>query len=107
MMWHRQPKRFPRNAPGAFYSLGHIDSCGNWCGECLACEAPEALAPELLAALTGDNHDAYFVRQPETEQEIERACRATLVHRVDGFDRGPQPMVEKKHSPLFAGSHSI
>jgi hypothetical protein len=61
--------RFPRNAPGAFYTTG----------ACLACAAPEAEAPDLLAPLTDENYDTYFVRQPSTPDEIERACRAIEV----------------------------
>ena len=60
------PHRFPKNAPGDFYSMG----------DCMACGAPELQAPELLAPLGGDNHYTYFVRQPETPEEVERACRA-------------------------------
>ena len=55
-MVHQHPKRCPLNAPGPFYTMG----------ECLACEAPEAEAPDLLAPLTGGNYTTYFVRQPET-----------------------------------------
>jgi hypothetical protein len=50
------PLWFEKNAPGAFYSTGG----------CTACGAPEAEAPTLLAPLTDDNLDTYFVRQPET-----------------------------------------
>jgi hypothetical protein len=60
--------RFPKNAPGPFYTTG----------ECLACIRPEAAAPTLLAPLDDSNSDTYFVRQPETPQEIEMACRAVL-----------------------------
>jgi hypothetical protein len=59
-------RRLAKNAPGAFYTTG----------DCLACGLPEREAPELLAKLEGGNVDTYFVRQPETAQEIERACRA-------------------------------
>jgi hypothetical protein len=60
------PRRFEKNAPGPFYTTG----------ECMACGAPEVEAPELLAPLEGENFDTYFVRQPETPDEVERACRA-------------------------------
>jgi len=60
------PPRFPKNAPGPFYTTG----------ECMACGAPEAEAPELFASLEGENYDTYFVRQPVTPAEIERTCRA-------------------------------
>ena len=63
------PQRFEKNAPGPFYTTG----------ECLACGAPEAEAPGLLAPLDDDNYDTYFVRQPATSEEVERACRAIEV----------------------------
>jgi hypothetical protein len=71
-------KRLPKNAPGPFYTLGYYCH-GRWCGECLACEAPEAEAPDLLAPLKDGNQDTYFLRQPATPDEIERACRAIEV----------------------------
>jgi hypothetical protein len=61
--------RFRKNVPGPFYTTG----------DCLACDAPESEAPDLLAPLIGDNGDTYFVRQPTTPDEIERACRALEV----------------------------
>jgi uncharacterized protein (TIGR02996 family) len=61
--------RCPLNVPGPFYT----------CGQCLACAAPEYEAPDLLAPLEGDNNTTYFVRQPRTPEEIERACRAIEV----------------------------
>ena len=61
--------RFRKNVPGPFYTTG----------DCLACDTPEHEAPDLLAPLTGDNLDTYFVRQPTTPDEVERACRALEV----------------------------
>lgn len=60
--------RFRKNVPGPFYTTG----------DCLACDAPEHEAPDLLAPLV-NNYDTYFVRQPSTPDEIERACRALEV----------------------------
>ena len=82
--------RFPKNAPGAFYTLGDITADGAWCGRCLSCEAPETEAPTLLAPLTKTNCDTYFVRQPETEEEIEQACHAIEVCCVDALRYGGQ-----------------
>ena len=62
-------ERNPKNAPGDFYTVF----------DCLACGAPEAEAPELLAPLTDDNLETYFVRQPQTPAEVELACRAAEV----------------------------
>lgn len=47
-----------------------------WCGDCLACEAPEGEAPQLLAKLSKTNTDTYFVQQPTSPNEINAACRA-------------------------------
>ena len=64
---HPQPvNRCPLNVRGPFYTLGM----------CLACEAPEALAPDLLAPLRDGNYTTYFVKQPETPEEVARACSA-------------------------------
>ena len=79
MTYYNHPRRLPKNCPGPFYTLGHIEQCGNWCGACLACEAPEMEAPELLAPLNQTNIDTYFVRQPVTPEEVEHACRAAEV----------------------------
>ena len=75
--------RASRNAPGPWYTTG----------ECLACEAPEDEAPELLAPLTEENAETYFIRQPRSATEIEHACRAAevcCVHavRYGGHDAG-------------------
>ena|SRR5881394_4171339 len=70
--------RHPRNAPGPFYTTG----------ECMACGAPEDEAPELLAALDDDNYETYFVRQPTTPEEVERACRAAEVCCVSAVRYG-------------------
>lgn len=77
-MADKTPARFARNAPGPFYTTG----------ECMACGAPEVEAPDLLAPLSDDNYDTYFVRQPSTPEEVERACRATEVCCVDALRYG-------------------
>ena len=61
--------RFERNVPGLFYTTGG----------CTACGAPEVEAPDLLAPLDDENYDTYFISQPNTAEEVERACRATEV----------------------------
>jgi hypothetical protein len=52
----------------------------------------QAEAPDLLAPLTGGNYTTYFVRQPQTSDEVERACSAILACcvmdlRYGGTDR--------------------
>lgn len=61
--------RFEKNVPGPWYTTGG----------CVACGAPEDEAPELFAGLNDDNYETYFVRQPETPEEAERACNAAKV----------------------------
>ena len=73
-----QGQRFPKNVPGPFYTTG----------ECLSCGTPEAEAPECLAPLDETNGDTYFLRQPETPEEIERACRAIEVCCADALRYG-------------------
>ncbi len=86
--YFQHPKRFPKNVPGAFYTVGHISQEGTWCGQCLSCGVPEAEAPTLLAPLEDGNSDTYFVRQPETEDEIEQACSAIEVCCADALRYG-------------------
>ena len=76
---HLHPQRFPKNVAGSFYSLGTVGTDKTWSGQCRACNLPEAKAPTLLAVLDGNNSDTYFIRQPETELEVEQACLAAEV----------------------------
>ena len=69
------PRRDSFNAPGPWYT----------CGDCMACGAPEAEAPALLAPLRGGNLTTYFDRQPGTLAEVRAACaaaKACCVHDV-------------------------
>ena len=60
-------RRDPRNAPGPFYAEEQL---------CLSCGLPEDEAPDLLAKLEETNGDTYFVKQPVTPEEVDRACAA-------------------------------
>lgn len=93
--YFHHPKRFPKNAPGPFYTTGY--QCPEserpgaplvWSAECLQCEAPEAEAPELLAPLNDTNLDTHFVRQPSTPDEIAHACMAARVCCVSALRYG-------------------
>ncbi|MES2974754.1 MAG: hypothetical protein V4757_14150, partial [Pseudomonadota bacterium] len=86
--YYHHPQRFPKNVSGPFYTLGDQRKDGSWCGQCLSCETPENEAPTLLAPLTAENADTYFVRQPQTEAEIEQACCAVEVCCVDALRYG-------------------
>lgn len=70
--------RCEKNAPGPFYTTG----------ECMSCGAPESMAPELLAQLDDNNSETYFLRQPATPEEIERACQAIEVCCADALRYG-------------------
>jgi hypothetical protein len=86
--WFVHPDRLPRNVEGPFYTTGTRGKDGTWCGDCLACELPEGEAPDLLAPLRDGNLDTYFVKQPETPEEIERACSALRVCCTDALRYG-------------------
>jgi hypothetical protein len=72
--------RHPRNVAGPFYTTGG----------CMACGAPEAEAPALLAELRDDQLETFFVRQPATKEEVEAACRAAQVCCVSSLRYGGQ-----------------
>jgi uncharacterized protein (TIGR02996 family) len=92
--WHLHPRRFPLNIPGPFYT----------CGDCMACGAPEDEAPDLLAQLGTGNSRTYFVQQPRTGEEIERACRAAEVCCVYDLRYGgtdPKIITRLGNDPLY------
>jgi uncharacterized protein (TIGR02996 family) len=93
-MWHEHPRRCSLNVVGPFYT----------CGDCLFCGAPEAEALDLLAELDLGNNTTYFVRQPRTTAEIERACQAAMVCCVaDLRYGGTDPKIIKRlgNDPLY------
>ena len=67
-----------------------LNVAGEWyaTGECMACGAPEEQAPTLLAELSDENLDTFFVRQPSTEAQREQACRAAEVCCVNAIRYG-------------------
>lgn len=91
----QHPRRFPKNAEGAFYTLGTLckppegsDHPPEWCGDCLWCGAPENEAPELFAPFDETYTDTYFKRQPETHEELARAIESSKVCCVDAVRYG-------------------
>jgi len=80
--------RFPKNAPGDFYTTGEISSDGQWNGSCLQCGLPEIEAPDLLSPLTDDDLDTYFVKQPVSDAEIDQAIAAIEVCCVSAIRYG-------------------
>lgn len=86
--YYIHPNRFPLNVEGAFYTLGMQFKDGAWCAECMSCGTPEVEAPKLLATFSEECADTYFIRQPETDEEIILACNALNVCCVDALRYG-------------------
>jgi hypothetical protein len=70
--------RFEKNVAGDFYTTG----------DCMQCNVPEEAAPDLLAELTAENIDTYFIRQPTSAAEVEQACKAVLSCCADALRYG-------------------
>jgi hypothetical protein len=62
-------KPYAKNAPGLFYVTN---------GECIACGAAEAEAPDLISFDEKDQH-CYFKKQPSTPEELDRALKTVVV----------------------------
>ncbi len=60
----------PKNAPGPFYVERN---------SCFSCLAPEREAPDLMGYNEGDCRGCYFLKQPSTPEELERAIEALRV----------------------------
>jgi uncharacterized protein (TIGR02996 family) len=91
---HQHPARCSLTVAGPFYT----------CGTCLSCGAPEAEAPDLLAPLGPGQWTTYFLRQPQTAAEIERACQAAWVCCMcDVRYGGTDPLIIARlgNDPLF------
>jgi hypothetical protein len=56
----------------------------------MACGAPEDEAPELFEPAQEEELETYFIRQPATVAEVERACRAALSCCVNAVRYGGQ-----------------
>jgi len=90
-------ERCPKNVPGDFYTTG----------ECLACGLPEHEAPDLLASLAGENYETYFIRQPISPHEVDRACRAAEVCCVDAIRySGSDPLIRARLGPEYCDETS-
>jgi hypothetical protein len=88
------PDRGTRNVTGAFYSLE---------GGCLDCRLPESEAPTLLSD-DDDDYETFFVKQPETDDETEQACKALEVCCVQALRYGGtnKKIIERLgNSPAF------
>ena len=60
-MAYQQEPPYPKNVPGPFYVQ-------NEC--CIACEAPENEAPDLMAHEVEGHPHCYFKKQPKTSEEV-------------------------------------
>lgn len=78
--YYQHPERDPRGVAGPFYTRG----------QCLACAAPQELAPSLLSDLAANDLDTFFVRQPETAEEIDQACCGIQICCVSDLRYGGQ-----------------
>jgi len=76
---YKTPDRYAENAQGDFY----VED-----GVCTACGAPEVAAPDLIEHSTGYYGHCYFKKQPQTEEEIERAINALAVSCISGLRYG-------------------
>jgi hypothetical protein len=87
--------RNPANVPGPFYVLA---------SSCIACGAPQAQAPELVAGC-GSEGGCYFRRQPETPEEVDAAIRATFVSCIEVYRYGGEdPEIRRRLAELGQGS---
>jgi hypothetical protein len=71
--------RYPENSQGDFYVGNEV---------CIACGAPEAEAPDLIEHSKFKYGHCYFKKQPETEDEIERAINAIAASCISGLRYG-------------------
>ena len=66
-------------------------------GVCTSCGAPQAEAPDLIDHSDKDWGHCYFKKQPETDEEIERAINAIAVSCISGLRyRGKDEKILKR-----------
>lgn len=89
MDWYKHPNRHPKNIDGPFYSLATDWEDDEYChSECLDCDLPQLKAPTLLKSLQCEDGDTYFIKQPETESEINQAIAAAKCCCVNALRYG-------------------
>jgi hypothetical protein len=71
--------RYPQNSKGDFY----VEKNG-----CITCGAPYAQAPDLIEHSKNDQGHCYFKKQPQTDEEIEKAISAIAVSCVGALRYG-------------------
>lgn len=72
-------ERYPENVNGDFYVENQV---------CIACGAPEAEAPDLIEHSKLERGHCYFKKQPQTQDEIDRAINAIAVSCISGLRYG-------------------
>lgn len=68
-------------------------------GSCTACSAPQSVAPDLIDHSEEEYGHCYFKKQPENDDEIERAIQAVSVSCISGLRYGGK--VEKILKRLY------
>jgi ferredoxin len=92
-MSHRKHESYSENASGDFYVEQDM---------CIACRAPESVAPDLVGFYedpsgTGRESHCYFKKQPETAEEMSRAIKAICISCCGAYRyAGSVPEVKEK-----------
>jgi len=73
------PERYPENSQGDFYIENEA---------CLACGSTEGEAPDLIEHSQKEYGHCYFKKQPQTDDEIDRAINAIHVSCLGGLRYG-------------------
>ncbi|MEO5936218.1 MAG: ferredoxin [Terriglobales bacterium] len=97
----RKFNAYPLNTPGPFYVEAD---------ECIACRAPEAVAPDLIGFVedeTGRHSHCYFKKQPETAAELEQAIQAVGANCCGSFHYAGADLAVKKKLKAAHSSGAI
>lgn len=73
------PDRYPENSQGDFYVENQV---------CISCGAPESVAPDLIEHSKLEYGHCYFKKQPQAQDEIDRAINAVAVSCISGLRYG-------------------
>ena len=76
---NKAPDRYPENSQGDFYVENQV---------CISCGAPEAEASDLIEHSKLEYGHCYFKKQPNTQDEIDRAINAMAVSCISGLRYG-------------------
>ncbi len=76
---NKTPDRYPENSQGDFYVENQV---------CISCGALEDVAPDLIEHSKLEYGHCYFKKQPQTQDEIDRAIDAMAVSCISGLRYG-------------------